>query len=99
MYSFKGGVKVYGTDGLLFEDPFFQTFHDGPFSSLSFLPCILSRFQRFSCIADGVILEKIFLAKSQLSGVSLGVSIADSFVRPLDGSTCWQPNSGRNRGS
>jgi hypothetical protein len=66
MYSFKGGVKVYGTDGLLFEDPFFQPFHDGPFSFWSFLPCILSRFQRIFCIADGVIREKIFLPKANV---------------------------------
>jgi hypothetical protein len=65
MYSFKGGVKLYGTDGLLFKDPFFQPFHDGPFSffgvlTLHFVAVPTDSLHSRWC------LEKIFLPKADV---------------------------------
>jgi hypothetical protein len=58
MSSSNDGVKVYATDGLLYEESLHHTSHEPPLTFLSFLPCILSLSKGF-CIADGVILEKI----------------------------------------
>lgn len=58
MSSSNGGVKVYATDGLLYEDPLHHTSHEPPLTFCRSYLAFLSLSKGF-CIADGVILEKI----------------------------------------